>query len=98
MTDQTRSLAEAVEQASDLLLVYGNSATCPRLVELAGRLRSGDNNAIVSAISEATGGAGSLSDQTLYPAAADDRLRKVIKKIEELARSIARERGIALVR
>lgn len=98
MTDQTRSLAEAVEQASDLLLVYGNSATCPRLVELAGRLRSGDNNAIISAISEATGGAGSLNDQTLCPATVDDQLREAIREIERLARSVACERGVALVR
>ena len=93
-----RSLAEAIEQAAALLQMYGTSATGPRLAELAARLRSGDNNAIISTISEATGGAGSLNDQTLHPAAADDRLRKAIKEIEELARCAARERGIALVR
>ena len=98
MTDRTRSLAEAVEQASDLLLQYGSEAPCPRLIDLAERIRCGDNNAVVSAVSEATGGAGSLSDQTLFPAAAEDKLRKAVKKIEELARSIAKERGIALVR
>ena len=93
-----RLLAEAVEKASDLLLVYGSEATCPRLADLARRVRTGDNNAIVSAISEATGGAGSLNDQTLSPAAADHRLRNAVKKIEGLARAIAKERGIVLVR
>lgn len=93
-----RSLAEVIEQASDLLLAYGGAATAPRLVKLAARVRADDNDAIVSAISEATGGAGSLNDQTLYPAAADHRLRKAIKQIEEQARSIAKERGIPIIR
>jgi len=93
-----RTLAEVVEQASRLLHLHRNSTACPRLVELAARLRSGDNNAIISAISEATGGAGSLNDQTLCPATVDDQLREAIREIERLARSVACERGVALVR
>jgi len=60
MSDKLEDLAAAIEDVLDLLLSYGDSATAPRLPSLVGRLRGGDQSAIISALSEATGGMGSL--------------------------------------
>jgi hypothetical protein len=98
MSNEFEPLAEALEGAASLLLAHGNDATPPRIFELAKRLRSGDVDAIVSTVSEATGGMGSLNDQTLSPAGADERLRHVIADIERLARAAARKHGVSLLR
>ena len=91
-------LAGALEQACAQLLASGNNATPPRILELAKRLRSGEADAISWAVSEATGGMGSLNDQSLPSAAANERFRLVVENIERLARSAAAERGVSLLR
>lgn len=98
MSNEFEPLAEALEGAASLLLAHGNDATPPGIFVLAKRLRSGDVDAIVSTVSEATGGVGSLNDQTLSAAAANERLRHVIADIERLSRAAAAKRGISLVR
>lgn len=55
--------AEALERVCELLQSYGDNFTLPRLLVLVERLRNGDRNAVISVISEATRGMGSLSDR-----------------------------------
>ena len=98
MHDDLGVLAEAVEQARDLLLACGYGSTATRMSELAARLRTGDERAIVSAVSETTGGMGSLNDQVLYPAATNGQFRSVVSDVERLARLAAAKRSISLVR
>jgi hypothetical protein len=109
MSNGLEPLAEAVERAQHLLADYGDSATAPGLSGLIERLRSGDDSAVVSALSEATGSMGSLNDRWLCPengdrisssdvVAVNDRLSKLVRDIEIQARSVAAERGIHLVR
>ena len=91
-------LAEVIDRARDLLLTCEYVSTATRMSELAERLRTGDQCAIVSAVSEATGGMGSLNDQVLFPAGANDRFRTVVSDVERLARVAAARRSISLVR
>jgi hypothetical protein len=103
------ALAESVARAWRLLVDYGDNATAARLPELIERLRSGDESAVVSALSEATGSMGSLNDRWLSPengdrissdevVAVNEQLRNLVKNIEVQARSVAAGRGIHLVR
>lgn len=109
MSNGLEPLAEAIERAWRLLVDHGDSATAPRLPALIGRLRSGDKDAIVSALSEATGGMGSLNDRWLSPengdrisieevVAVNDRLSNLVRDIELQARAVAAQCGIQLAR
>jgi hypothetical protein len=98
MDEDFARLADAVERACGLLLDHGGAATRPRMLELARRLRAGDSDAIVSVVSEVTGGMGSLNDQSLHPAAIDALFRDLLRDIEQKARSAAARKGIHLVR
>lgn len=109
MTDELEPVANAVEQVRRLLLDYGDTSTSPRLVHLEDRLRNGDETALVTAVSESTGGMGSLNDRYLCRENGDKiashdavsvnkRLSELVKAIELAARSAARERGVHLIR
>ena len=108
MSDKLEDLAAAVEEVLQLLLRHGDDATAPRLPALVDRLRRGDRSAIVSTLSEATGGMGSLNDRYLCPENADriapsevqpvnERLATLIKNVEAGARSAASQYGVKTV-
>ncbi len=102
-------VAEAVERVRWFLRSYGDVHTITRLVALADELRAGDRNAVVSAISETTGGMGSLRDRYICPENGDklashdvesvnEKLDQLIKVVEHEARAAAAEYGIILMR
>jgi len=103
------AVAEAVDQVRQLLVTYGDRFTVPRLSTLCDGLRNGDRTAIVSAVSEATGGMGSLNDRYLHPDngdkiaaselnAVNKRLTDLVKNIEVTARAAAAANDIRLIR
>ena len=109
MSDKLEDLAAAIEDVFELLLSHGDTATAPRLPALVDRLRGGDQSAIISALSEATGGMGSLNDRYLCPENGDgiarsevqgvnERLAKLVRNVEDKARSAAAQYGIKTVR
>jgi hypothetical protein len=109
VNNELEPVANAVEQVRRLLLDYGDTSTAPRLVQLEDRLRNGDKTALVTAVSESTGGMGSLNDRYLCRENGDKiasheiisvnkRLSEMVKAIELAARSAAHERGIRLTR
>ena len=73
-----------------------------RLDRLKDRLDRGDLEGIAMAISEATGGMGSLNDRILGPeegdASANVRLRELMNAIERAARNAASDHGVRLDR
>lgn len=101
--------AEALERVCELLRGHGDHSTSPRLLVLVERLRSGDRNSVISAISEATGGMGSLRDRFLCPENGDqitsaevhsvnEQLVSLVKDVEAKARAVATCNGIQLFR
>jgi hypothetical protein len=109
MTDGFEAVAEAIDRVRQLLLDYGDEFTVPRLATLSDRLRNGDKTAIVSAVSEATGGMGSLNDRYLCREnddkiephevyAVNVRLTSFVKDVETTARAAAAANGIRLTR
>jgi hypothetical protein len=109
MDDELESVAVALEQVRALLLTYGDRMTAPRLVEVVERLRRGDESAIITAISEATGGMGSLHDRYLCEQNGDAidaedvepvniLLGQLVADIEARARLAAAKRGVRLDR
>ncbi len=109
MTTDFEAVAEAVERVRQLLLDYGDEFTAPRLAALSDRIRSGDRTAIVSAVSEATGGMGSLHDRYLHAENGDkiaahelhtvnNRLTNLVKEMEAAARAAAIANDIQLIR
>ncbi|MEO6338623.1 MAG: hypothetical protein ABIO39_01180 [Caulobacteraceae bacterium] len=102
-------LADAVAEARTLLQRHGDIFTSQRMEDLEANLRAGDTTAIVRAISEATGGMGSLSDRILCVengdsieamdvAAVNARLRANVQEIERRARLAAAAHGVTLMR
>lgn len=100
--------AEALERVCELLQSYGDNFTLPRLLVLVERLRNGDRNAVISVISEATGGMGSLSDRFLCPEngdkitsaevqAVNEQLDLLVKDLEAKARVVATRDGVQLL-
>jgi hypothetical protein len=107
--EQLRSLAETIEQASELLTRYGDKFTAPRLLKLSVRLRQGDESAVLSALSESTGGMGSLNDRVFCRengdlidvndiGLANGQLRRLVHDIEVAARLAAATCGLRTVR
>lgn len=102
-------LTDALAQTRKLLQQYGDIYTAQRLQGLEGRLKNGDTSAIVSAVSEATGGMGSLNDRQLCVdngdaiqpheiASANARLRALVNNVERKARQAAAAHNIRLIR
>ncbi|MBV9883666.1 MAG: hypothetical protein JO276_11710 [Sphingomonadaceae bacterium] len=107
--DGLEAVAEALEQARRLLVDHGDRSTAPRLSALEERLRRGDESALASVVSEATGGMGSLNDRWLCrengdeveqheTSAVNKRLTKLVRDIEVKARSAAAKHNVSLVR
>lgn len=103
------SLARALADTRELLRRYGDRGTAPRLEDLERRLDRGDTMAIVAAVSEATGGMGSLRDRylavengdTIQPdeiEAVNRRLHALVEEVERSARVAAAALDIELVR
>lgn len=96
------ALADAVHEAARYLERHGDVWVVQRLDRLKNRLDRGDLEGIATALSEATGGTGSLNDRILglgEGAALDNAcLRELVKDIERAARSAASAHGVRLVR
>ncbi len=97
-------LADAIGEAHRFLAMHDRQSVASRLAALEEQLRVGDVSAIISAVSEATGGAGSLNDQYLYPEKQDQRenvnatLRALVDDIEQKARAAAAAFKLTLIR
>jgi len=93
----------------EILQRYGETAVSARLAELERGLAAGDWDAIESAVSEATGGMGSLRDVWLSDSNGNlieqcdepqinAELDRLIVDVERTARETAARLGISLVR
>ena len=109
MSTELLALAYAIEQARQLLLAHGDDGIATRLSALEARLKEGDQSAISSALSEATGSMGSLNDRILSRTNGDTidfgqadtvnrRLSVLVREIEAKARGAAAAYGIPLIR
>ena len=88
----------SLTQARLYLVQNGENHASVRLSELEARLARDDTSAIVSAVSEATGGMGSLNDVVLGHTHLDNSLRALVADVERNARSAAHCLDIHLVR
>jgi hypothetical protein len=102
---ETQSLSRAVAETRALLRKHGDTYVAARLAELEARLAAGDRDAVVSALTEATGGMGSLRDRILCPENGDRirageveavnlRLAALVRRVETEARAAAAALGI----
>ena len=109
MTPDLSALIDALSRTRALLSRYGDTWVAGRLAELETRLATGDVSAVESAVSEATGGMGSLNDRRLSTAngdrveAADEhevnvQLRSLVRETERAARAAAAQLGLSLHR
>jgi hypothetical protein len=109
MKPQVGALAAALAQIRALLRKHGEKFASARVEYLETRLARGDWTAVESAVSEATGGMGSLRDRGLSKANGDSisyedeapvnaRLEELVKEIERSARAAAAALGIPLIR
>jgi hypothetical protein len=98
MDQEIELLAQAIDRTCYLLHTFGAEAARPRMIALAERLRAGDQNAIATAVSETTGGMGSLNDQNFQSAAARELFQTAVRQVEKLARLAAAKHEISLVR
>lgn len=85
-----QALADVIAITRELLVRRGDMSVVQRLTDLEARLAAGDHSAVVSALSEAAGGMGSLNDRILPV--------YLVREIEVKAREAARELGIVLIR
>jgi len=83
------ALIAALARTRTWLQEDGQPFTSARVEELEARLQSGDYSAVESAVSEATGGMGSLRDNA--PEA-------LVKEVECAARTAANVLGVRLIR
>ena len=106
---ELHSLADTLARTRKLLQQHGDVFTAQRMQELEERLNGGDTSAVVSAISEATGGMGSLNDRYLCVENGDvieaaevgvvnARLSALVKEVEQQARAAAAAHNIQLLR
>ena len=109
ISTELRSLVDALARTRLLLQQHGDRFTAPRLHDLEGRLSKGDTSAIVSAVSEATGGSGSLCDRILSVengdviaphdiASVNARLTALVNEVEQRGRAAASAHHIRLMR
>jgi tetrahydromethanopterin S-methyltransferase subunit G len=101
MVPEVEGLNQAIAKARRLLEENGYTSVAQRLCELETRLARGENDAVISALSEATGSAGSLRDVIFYAAdaeAANVRLDALVRDVEGAAREAAARLGLHLVR
>lgn len=101
MVPEIEGLIRAIAMARIFLEKHGYALVPQRLGELETRLTGGDNGAVISAISEATGSAGSLRDVVLSAPdyeAANARLDALVREVEGAAREAAARLGLHVVR
>lgn len=109
LSPELRSLADALARTRSLLQQHGDRFTAQRLDALEVRLNKGDMTAIVSVVSEATGGMGSLRDRYLCVengdaiepqevAGVNARLDALVDEIEQRGRVAAAAHDIQLLR
>ena len=109
MTSKVGALIKALGQTRELLRNYGDEWVSSRLEDLESQLARHDWTAIESAVSEATGGMGSLRDRWLSAANGDDigrdeepqvnaKLDALIIEVEQSAKAAALEIGLRLIR
>jgi len=100
-------LVNALGEARRFLENYGYQHVVNRLITLEKQAERGDASCAITAVSEATGGMGSLKDIYLYPGVdgpipdpedTNRRLQALIRNIEHHARAVAASNGIKLVR
>lgn len=106
---EVEALSRTLADARDLLRQFGDTETAIRLEDLQRRLNLGEPMAVVGAVSEATGGMGSLRDRYLCVANGDAirseeieevnaRLDALVREMERSARAAAAVLDIKLVR
>lgn len=109
MEPKVEALRRALRQTEDLLAKHGDKWVTAAVSELEARLARGDWTAIQTAVTEATGGMGSLRDRQLSVAngdaitredelAVNARLDALIKEVERTARDAAEAVGLRLFR
>jgi hypothetical protein len=108
-TPEIEALAHALAETSSHLRRYGATSTSDRLTNLEARLDRGDMTAIPGALSEATGGMGSLNDRYLCAEngdairpdeteAVNRQLTLFVEEVERSARAAAAVCGVDLMR
>ncbi len=106
---ELHSLLASIAQVRGLLQQHGDKFVAQRLGALEDRLIRGDTTAITSAVSEATGGMGSLRDRYLCVengdaiapqevAAVNGRLQTLLNEVEQRGRIAATAHDIQLFR
>ena len=98
MNAEISNLVASLTQARLYLAQHGERHASGRLSELETRLARDDTSAVVSAVSEASGGMGSLNDVVLGHTFLDARLRALVADVERDARLAAHCLGIHLGR
>ena len=109
MKSQIEALLAALAQTQDLLRKHGDKWVAGAIHELEARLARGDWAAIQTAVTEATGGMGSLRDRWISAAngdaiaredeqAVNARLDALIEEVERTAREAAEAVGLQLFR
>lgn len=106
---ELRNLVHALRQVRLFLGDHGDGHLCARLEAIEARLGDGERGAVATALSEATGGMGSLRDRTISAANGDsvspereqeanDRLAALVDDVERRAREAAAALGLKLSR
>lgn len=91
-------LIDALSRTRDLLVEHGERYSSARVGALEERLAHQDVTAIVSAVSEVTGGMGSLNDFVFGIESVDAAFRALVSEVEQRARQAAGALKISLVR
>ena len=96
------AMATAVDEVARFLENHGDVWAVERMDKLKAAADRGDIESVSWAVSESTGGMGSLSDRQFGPeegdAADNARLRELIENVERTARAAALAHGVRLVR
>jgi hypothetical protein len=106
---RTERLSRALAETRALLRKHGDTGPAARLKELERKLAAGETSAVEWALSEATGGMGSLRDRFLCAEngdridadeveAVNEKLAGLVRRVEAEARSAAAALGIKLLR
>lgn len=92
------AMAEAIGATAQFLARQGDAELASRMSQLQASADRGDPESIRRAVSEATGGMGSLSDRQLRDASDNARLQELVGNVERTARAAAESHGLNLVR
>jgi hypothetical protein len=96
------AMASAVDEVARFLEKHGDVWVVKRMDRLKAAADRGDIESISWAVSESTGGMGSLKDRQFGPeegdAADNAQFRELIENVEQTARAAALAHGVRLVR